>query len=378
MALQYVKCVLLEGDYGACLDTIIKIKRGYFPDGCSPDQWTTFTAERKGEDYTIKDVANALSASSFDDSQRCVLLRGLPNRKEIREGLQEVVPQIQSPHTLIIWDSHGAMSNVSWNPLRAECKRFGRVPAMPVALEGLRSYDQPGAVIDIGKANGIKLLPVTAQALLELIGPNRSLISAELKGLSELGEMEPSVEIIRELVLPTAVDYPVWLFYAAFNSGSFKAIMDSAGLLLRNKYAYDIILMFAAKQCRWQVLAAWAWSQKKDPGSVLRAAGGAVNEEPVKKRLFAYKPDKRLFRKLDDADMPKRETLTSEPMIRDISNFVTQILPKIKPDNETAAQFSYRRSIERYLAAHQAYVDLRESGSESMFVNAIRNLSTTR
>ena len=163
--------------------------------------------------------------------------------------------------------------------------------------------------------------------------------------------------------------------YAAFNTGVLVDILVAARQLQRNKYPRDIILSFVVRQCRWQLIAAQARLVGKDPAEALRSAGGAKDENQVTKRLSRYRPDRQMFRTLSVDDMPKRELLTAEPMIHDIANFVTAVMPFACTGVADAKQWVFDQCLERYLIAYQSMVEQREHDSEADFVNALRALS---
>jgi hypothetical protein len=239
----------------------------------------------------------------------------------------------------------------------------------------MQKSSQIDAVIEMGRSSHVEVSEETAELLLELLGPDRQGIQSTIDGLVEMELTNPSLEDLRQVVVAGAVDYPVWLFYAAFNSGSFKRILPAARLLQANRYPFDIIIGFAAKQCRWQLLAAEMAMRGKNVPNALRNLGGAKDEEAVKKRIFSYRPDKRYFKPVDNDKPPKRDLLTSEPMIRDIANFVTAALPQACPAGIDRNTWVNQRCLERYLTAHEAAVSLREQPTDSGFVIALRELS---
>lgn len=377
MPLPYTKVVLIEGDYGDSLDRLLKIKQSF-----GPAEWTEFAAQpRKGDGYEFGQVADAMGVCGFDETPRVVLLKGLPARKEIREGLVKLIPNIESPHTLIIWDAYGTMESDTWNLVRSVCRENGKLLALPKAMDSLYREDQVKAVAAIAMKRGVVLEGRTAEVMLELIGPNRALVDAACASIGSMGLLNPSVAELRENVLPMAIDYPVYQFYADFSTGSFSRIVESVRLLQRSGFPNDIIMSFAVSQCRWQVIGAQQQLKGKNVESTLRSLGAAKNEEEALKRLSRFRPDRWMFRvPAEDDKQPKRALLTSETMIRDTAHFVTSILTKackVSPP----FQCVYEKTIERFLLAYDAMVGLRENSgdkSDAELIQVMQGLSVTK
>ena len=377
MPLPYTKVVLIEGDYGTALDRLLKIKRSF-----GPAIWTEFAAQpRKGDGYEFYQVAEALGAEDFLDTPRVVLLRGLPARKEIREGLVRVVPKIESPMTLIVWDAYGTMESDTWNLVRSVCQDHGKLIALPKALDSLYRNEQVKAVADIAMKRGVTLSEAAADVLLELTGPSRGQIDTVCDGLASMDLFQPTVLDLRTNVLPMAVDYPVYLFYSAFNSGSFSKILDSVRLLQQSNFPSDIIMSFAVTMCRWQLIGAAQQLKGRNVESALRTLGGPKNEDETKKRLQRYRPDRWMFQEFSDAEkQPKRASLTAPSMLTDVAHFVTVVLPRLCHSG-APYQCVYDKAMERFLIAYDAMVELREhSGddSDADFLQTMRSLSVEK
>jgi len=374
MPLPYTKVVLIEGDHWPSQDTLARIK------GWLPGRWTEFRANprNKVDSFELEPVLDALATRDFDDTAQVVLMRGLPNRKEIREGLLAAIPRIQTPATLIIWDAYGIMAANAWDELRAKIKEYGRVITVAPPLANQAHDVQISAIMGMSKRHNLKLSFETAAVLLDWVGADRGLLESAVEDLAWADMTEPTVDQIRQVVLPGAVDIPVWEFYAALNSGSHARITTTAEGLRKNKYNPDIIMSFAVKQCRWQVLAAHLQAQGKPVADGLRDLGGSKDELAAVKRLHRYKPDRKLLRNMAEEDLPKREMLTAEPMLRDVAAFVKDVLPRSCPHGTDPVQWALHKCLERYGVAYEAMVDLREFGSEVQFGMALRSLSVVR
>ena len=376
MPLSYTKVVLIEGDYGVGLDRLLKIKRDF-----GPSIWTEFSAQpRKGDGYEFDSVADALSVGDFLDTPRVVLLRGLPARKEIREGLARVIPKIEPPMTLIIWDAYGTMESEAWNLVRSMCQEHGKLISLPKALDSLYRNEQVEEVIKIAMKRGLTLSEAVADIVLELTGPHRAQIDTVCDSLASMDLFQPTIADIRANVLPMAVDYPVYLFYSAFNTGSFAKILESVRLLRQNDFPSDIIMSFAVTMCRWQLLGAAQQLKGRNVEAALRTLGASKNEDEAKQRLHRYRPDSWMFHAVDAEKLPKRALLTAPSMLTDVTHFVTVVLPKFCHSG-APCQCVYDKAMERFLTAYDAMVELREhsgDGSDADFLQTMQLLSVEK
>lgn len=368
---------LLSGDHSLAWNEYDKIRKSVFGGSVFGDRLKTFSLGKKDDGgYTFREVMDALEICGFDDNPRLVALFGVPNQKEFRSGLEAIIPQIDAPHYLVIIDTAGTIDGANWRGVIDQVRSVGKYVLLDRPLDKMYKSEQIPSVMDMGRTSGVGLTTETATILLDLLGPDRACIQSALDGLLEMGLTQPDSAQLRQVVVPFTVDYPVYLFYSAFNTGQFTKILEAARSLRANKYPADIVLGFAVKQCRWQLLGAELMARGKDVATSLRNLGGPKNEQEVSKRLLVYRPDRRYFHPVTDETAPKREMLTSEPMIRDIARFVESIIPRACPAAETdRPKWIVRKCTQRFLLAYDAMVSQREALDNNEFEITLRELS---
>jgi len=406
--LAYRRVVLLEGDEQLIVPILSKIKREWFPKGASPSDWVEFVLPEKrqkdkesnkeaddkeaeeSKGYTPEEIAAELSIFNWEITQRVLVLRGVPDRKEMRDALQHIIPQIPEPHTLVIWDRKGCMVGSDWNALRNEIKGYGQVvqAAAPLSDDAYSDHDRFKYVTEAAAKSGQKITPENASLLLSMLGPDRGLIDTEITKLALMSDGDITTELIRSTVLPVAHDYPVYFFYAAFNTGKFSTIMDSAERLLNNGFEYNGLITLAMKQARWQVAAAYLLWQGRELRNGLKKLGTSKDEATVAKAIYKKcslrmreQTEKNLIVKSNSGKSKvfKQELLNSEINIRDIIELVRDRLPKLcPPEVKDVNAWIYQASIDRYQCLHNAMFEIRRSNedvAQSLFNNAMRTIS---
>ena len=395
---------MLEGDPELAMTSLLNLKHAWFPQRPNSTEWVELYGKqgRTERGYTVSQVVEELTTNNWDNGTKFVVLRGLMNNKEMREALVKIIPQITEPHTLVIWDSkqiiESGRSNVAWRSLRKMCQSHGEHIHHLPPLDKLRPDEQLRYVVDAVHKRSRKISSADASLLLELLGPQRALIDSEVDHLVDVTDNEVIQQRdIEESVLPLASDFPVWMFYAAFNSGVYSDIMQSAEMLHKSGFDYQAIAHLAMKQARWQLLTAYYIAVGFDPTLGMHKISAAKDVDAVRERLLSSPFAHRLFSKVsamneaevviesDDEDGeieksgPKRETINSEANIRDIIRMVRERLPMRCPDViDKKAAWVYYKCMERYLLLHNGMVELRavaEKYKAGLFNNLMRALS---
>ena len=413
--MAYKKVYLLIGDPHLVLQTVLRFKKTCFPNGCDDTEWVELRTKRHKRDksggYTLNQVIEELSTPTWDNTNKVVLLRGLERLKETREGLLKLIPQVSEPHTLIIWDTTNVLGNKGlisyYKTLRSVCESEGEVLIQAPPLEDADKNERIHFISENLRRYGKRISSTDAEVLMNFVGCNRGVLEAECAHLAILTETELiTSKDIHGAVVPLAHDYPVWMFYSAFSSASYIRIMQATELLLQSKFNHGVILHLALKQARWHVLAAYMMMKGMDPSIGLRQLGKAKDEESIKERMMKTNLFYRLLPKevktedendieevdgkdieepdeIEDAAIKKtgvkRELLSSEPMIRDIVNFVKEIqLVRCPSGHENPKRWLLKRCIERYLFLHENLVEFRlvgEANEAATYNNIMKALS---
>ena len=130
VTMNYKKVILLTGDPDLVLPVLLQLKQACFPTGANSTEWVELYASRKkDEGYTLKQVIEELSSLTWENTRKVVILRGIMDIKEFKEGILKIIPQITEPHILIIWDSANLIANSkrkdSLSALKTLCKAEG-------------------------------------------------------------------------------------------------------------------------------------------------------------------------------------------------------------------------------------------------------------
>ena len=401
MALPYRKVVLIEGDLTLTLPVIAMIRKSWFPEGVTPHSWVVLDPPTVAKDE--KDYCRLIAAELALDilgGQRVVILRGFPSRKDFREWLFKLVPLIESPNSLLIWDIDGVIEksdDSEWRGLRNEVKGHGQCVVMPMPLNAKKkNKNNPRKPLDVYsdeeklqyvmhafQSKGCTIMPSTAQALLNMVGADRGMIDTEVeKLLLFCNGKSIEVETLLQTVVPVAQEYPRWQFNAAFSGGDYHDIMNAANALLsaareRKDGRLDPapkpewVMACAMRQCHWQLVAADLLRQGKDVASGLRHIGTAKEAESTRQKIWK-KLSPRLREKAQqkcrqtdekksttDSEEKGQEILFGDPQIRNITDFLAKLLRRCPPGQPDPHVWAWCQALERFRIAHEALVQLR-------------------
>jgi len=396
MSLPYCKVVLIEGDVNLTIPIVSTIRKLWFPGGTDSSSWVVLEPpnNKDGDSDYCDQIDREILQTDIMGDQKVLVLRGFPNRKEFRQWIFKVVPLVEKPNTLILWDVDGIIMNSSdseWKGLRNEIKGIGQCieKAPPLDAKVRLSNGKYQDLYNIKEKTDYIMHSVevkdhlisnqNATLLLSMIGADRGMIDTEITKLLFACENKVIDEkLIREAVLPLSQDYPIWQFSSAMNTGNYSEIMSSAKALLnmgkRNKegkldssFKPEGVMNLALKQCRWQLMGIDLLRKGEDVHSGLRKYGSHKSDESIRKSVWSKlsylsreRAQKNCIAMEENNKKVTQELLGHDIMIQGISDFISRLLRDC-PREFTADvhAWAWRKAIERYGIAKEAMVKLR-------------------
>lgn len=363
-----------------------------------PEQSKASKNKNSNESWLDK-VDAEVSCTSWNNDNRVIVIRDLIDDEKFIDFVMDVLFRIPKQNNLVLCDVNSVIENKKsknskkWSKFFEYCKGNAHVLQLGKDISSMDSNAQAKFVVEQFKQFKKIISFQAALLLIELVGANRTIINSEVEKICNIiDEQDVTEQHIRDTAFPMSQDYPVWLFYSAFNTGSFKKIMDAAHHLLENGFAHDMILILSLKQLRWQVIFA---SQLLKNGRVDLGVFADMNTMNAMKRQLMFEKqfsnkrmDPRIYRQLLSEIMHKKEykpeKTPSYYNMRDINTFLSKILgnflkkTKNFESEKHHAKVVLDQSIERYLTAYNGLYDVRsceKANKDSTFIAIMQKLS---
>lgn len=383
------KSIFIHGDEDKAFEFIKKLKSDWHPEGSVSCEWEEYEPlSKRSKGTSIEALFESLSYSPINECHRTFVLKTPGDNVKTKQALIKVVSNIPDNTTLIVWDTKGLkagkkQSSPTWTEVIKAFSTYGEVIDTGKSLGELSEVSQVSWVVKEGEACGLTIPKECAELLLNLFDSNRIMILSEIQNLAFMSELVLDRETVLENAMPVQKDYPIYKFYSAFNSGSYRQCMNAAQELIDRGFSVDVLLGFAVKQARWQVVVADAIRKRKDPKiftSELSMANHSKAREKLEKdkslnsRLFFQNPSE-----MEDDDLPKKEAPPSTFAIMEMQNFIYGTMSKLIPETEKDKRhFIYEQLMRRYVTLLDSRLELRSCKSEekeSCFARVIRRVT---
>ena len=346
------KLVLVEGDPILGMNAIVAMKNKWAAEAEGEFQWVeACPPPRKKPGEFLNYLDGEIATSDIGGGRKVVMLRGLLNTKEFKEGLAIVITAVAPGNTLIVYDETGVIraegksqSKSGWSQIKAYFAKNGvlaDVPAQFMDLDkapwGCRfGSGHARAVVEGMAKRGKKMSMQTARdSFLERSIPNWSFINAEMDKLALLVEgSNVGPDDVRNIMYTWSPSHQIYEFTEAFNSGDFNAVMDKYDELTSSKISYEQIFALCLKMLRWQLIASHLYSYGQPIPTTLdsiaskmcltEAESNTAKLKQQKPYLFHNDKEKaKLQEKMDEGITPA--------MARGTSGFVKDVFTKITP-----------------------------------------------
>ena len=388
MSAKRPKTIFLSGDTDKAFEYLKGLKKEWYPDGLS-GEWEEYdpaNARSKGADIEL--LLESICYPPLNECYRTFVLKTPGDNAKTRQSLIALAKTIPDDTTLIVWDTHGLedgkkTASPTWEEVRKVFQLTGKMVDTGKPLKKLSDVSQIAWVVKAGEESGLAIPKDCAELLLELFDRNRAMIQSEVENLALMSDSVVEKSTIIENAMPIQKDYPIYQFYSAFNSGSYRATMSSAQELIERGFKVDILLGFVVKQARWQVVIADAIRKRKDPRAFsskisrmnhLESRAFLESDKSINKRLLLKSPAD-----MEEDDWPKKENPPSVFAIGEMVKFIEGTMPRIIPPDEKDKKGAvYEQLMRRYVTLLEGYGELRVCKSddkESCFARIIRRVT---
>jgi hypothetical protein len=384
------KVVFLHGDEDKALTFLKNLRKEWYPQGFISCEWEEYDSESpKNKKSNTELVLESISCPPLNECYRTFVLKTTGDDAHAREMLIKSAKNIPDNTTLIVWDVRNPESlkkaaSPTMDDVKASFKLNGKVVDAGKPLSGLSAISQVAWLIKTGEENGLTISKDCAELMLELYDSNRAIIEGEIVNLSFMSDGILEKSTLVENAMPIQKDFPIYKFYTAFNSGEYRLAMDAAQELIERGFPVDIIIGYAVKQTRWQVVVADALRKKKDPYTYVGSFGTSDYSKSRKKVESDRSITKEILLEdplsLDEKERPKKEKAPTGRTIKEIVEFlVGKVLTKhIPPTEKDKRRAVYEQVMKRYILLLNGMLELRTCKSdekEACFSKILRKVT---
>lgn len=382
------KAIFLHGDEEKAFTSLKEWKKSWYPNGALSCEWEEIDLSSRGKGANIETVIESISCPPINECYRTFVIKSPGDNAKVRQSLINSIKNIPTDTTIILWDAKGLYdddrtASPTWSEVKKVFQSKGKIVDTGKSLKDVSDVSQISWVVKTGEEIGLTISKECASLLLELYDRNRIMIESEIQNLSFMSDGVLDKDVVLENAMPIQQNYPVYKFYSAFNSGSYRMCMDAAGELLERGFTVEALLGFSTKQARWQIVVAEALKNQKDPkefagkiGAIshIKAREKLESDKSISREIFLKNPSD-----IEKDDLPKKESQPSAFAIREMVGFIGGLMSKLIPPGEKDKKAAIcEQLMRRYVALVDGMLELRACKSEekeACFARIIRRVT---
>lgn len=252
--------VLLFGDPYLCKNDIIAVKQR------DPQAtWVTMSLTDDSPDKIRMEAGTA----SWDDSEKVIILEELPNRKQIREFVLDLVTTLPSLTKLIVWDSKGT---IKINPkTRTLDKTWSEFVAAFKKIDGSKVINNGGEITDKTKGDCIPFIQQCfakhkknigieeARLLVSIVGYRKGMLQSDIDKMSLTSPETVTSDFILENAFPSSKEAIIYKLSNVLDTLSYEASINMMDRFLGHGINENVIADTIVKKARWQMAAVSLW-----------------------------------------------------------------------------------------------------------------------
>ena len=252
--------ILIFGDLYLSKNNIINAKKKY-PDS----KWITLSA-----DESLDKIRAESGLSSWDEKEKILVIESIPNRKQVREFLLNLIKTIPSTTKIIIWDSDGHIKidsktksiDKGWMEF---IKEFRAVSGSKIVnngevLEEKKGDDCVSFVIHTFDRYKKKIDSTNAKLLIGLVGYDRGMLDSEIKKMCLICSDYINSEFIIENAFPSTKESILYKFGNILDEGSLEDSITVTDKFLASGFNANELAVVLARKARWQMVVAYYFS----------------------------------------------------------------------------------------------------------------------
>lgn len=222
-------------------------------------------------DDSFDEIMTACASSCFASEQKIVILSDIPNKKDAREFILRLSNLLGEEVKLIIWDSENIIRvdpktksiNDTWNNFLLELKNISGVKVVDFGSEFTEKEE--GDVVKyislLFSKKGKTIDQEAAKLIFSMVGGVRSNLATEVEKLSLLDYQNINREIVLEYCYAINQEAILWKFSSILDKCSILDAMAAIREYLNNDVNENVLAEIMMKRARWQLTAAYFWSQ---------------------------------------------------------------------------------------------------------------------
>lgn len=259
--------VLIIGDNQLGKNTVINAKKKY-----NSHYWETVSAN----DQSCDEIRMIAGFQQFGYSSKVILITDIPNRKQIRSFIVDLVKCSSEKLKFVIWDSSDQIKidpkngiSKTWQDWINELKQNKGFTLINNGGD-FAENDQKDSVKYVqdlfGKRNRI-IDNVTSKIFVDLVGKNRSMLSSEISKLCLLAPEKVTKEFILDNTFPSSKEAVLYKFGNDLDKDYATAISSLENFLNLGINA-NVLSQIIITKARWHLVICHLYSQGVDWNSI--------------------------------------------------------------------------------------------------------------
>jgi len=261
--------ILIFGDTYISKNNIVSAKKKY------PNlKWVNKSASKD----SLNDIRMEAGTSSWDDSEKVILIQELPNKKNVREFLLDLAKTCPTKTKLIVWDSTNQIGidpktqtiEKTWSEFVDGMRKIsgGKVINNGEKLDEKKGEDSINFVIKKFEDGGKVIEVKEAKFLLSIVGFDRGMLESDIKKMCITVPDLITSQFILDNAFPTTKESLLYKIGNTIDSGNYEGCLDIVEKFLRSGTNHNEIAVVIAKKARWQLAATYLWYSGMDWSSI--------------------------------------------------------------------------------------------------------------
>lgn len=252
--------ILIFGDIYLSKNNIIATKKKY------PNYvWVTKSASEDDLDS----IRAEAGISSWDDNEKILLIKDLPNKKQVRDFLINLSSTCPIKTKIIIWDSEGKITidpkektiDKTWSDFVNDFRNIKGSKIVnngeDLTEKGLAGFEY---VVKCFKKYNKSIGEKEAKLLLNIVGYDRGMIDSDIKKMSLTCPDNVTCEFILDNAFPTNKEAILYKIGNVLDGVSFENAINLIERFLASGTNHNEIAAIIMKKARWQMAVAHLWS----------------------------------------------------------------------------------------------------------------------
>ena len=252
--------ILIFGDQYLSKNNILSAKKKYVN-----VRWITKSATKD----SLNSIRMEAGLSSWDDSNKIILIQDLPNKKQVREFLLDLASSSPPLTRIIVWDSNGHIKvsskkkefDKTWGDF---VKDFKKIKGSTVVNNGgeFDEKQQQGCVGFVKERFAKKNIDISdkdANLLIDIVGYNRGMLDSDIKKMSLVAPPKITTDFILDNSFPSSKEAVQYKLANILDKESYEKAIYMMERFLESGTNANTIAEICVRKARWQLVATYLW-----------------------------------------------------------------------------------------------------------------------